>query len=73
MTANSPTRWSSPEARGKSSTPPTLWTPGASIEVGLDLIPDTYQLTCRIVVQLEDGTLVDHYQNGMGETVEVAP
>ncbi|MGI8515326.1 MAG: hypothetical protein ACR2NT_09340 [Acidimicrobiia bacterium] len=50
-----------------------MWTPGASIEVGLDLIPDTYQLTCRIVVQLEDGTLVDHYQNGMGETVEVAP
>jgi len=47
--------------------------PGATIEVDLDLVPDTYQLTCRIVVQLEDGTLVDHYQNGMGESIEVAP
>lgn len=47
--------------------------PGATIAVDLDLVPDTYQLTCRIVVQLEDGTLVDHYQNGMGESIEVAP
>ncbi len=45
--------------------------PGEEIEVNLELAPDTYQLTCRIVVQLEDGSLVDHYQNGMGETIEV--
>ena len=45
--------------------------PGDEIDVELGLTPDTYQLTCRIVVQLEDGSLIDHYQNGMGETIEV--
>ena len=45
--------------------------PGEEIDVDLRLTPDTYQLTCRIVVQLEDGSLVDHYQNGMGETIVV--
>jgi hypothetical protein len=46
--------------------------PGGSFDVDLDLDPDTYQLTCRIVVQLEDGQLVDHYQNGMGTAIKVA-
>jgi hypothetical protein len=46
--------------------------PGGTLEVDLDLVPDTYQLTCRIVVQLADGQIIDHYQNGMGETIEVA-
>ncbi len=45
--------------------------PGEEIDVNLRLTPDTYQLTCRIVVQLEDGSLIDHYQNGMGETIVV--
>jgi hypothetical protein len=45
--------------------------PGGALEVELDLAPATYQLTCRIVVQLADGQLVDHYQNGMGNTIEV--
>ena len=46
--------------------------PGERIEVDLDLLPDTYQLTCRIVVQFE-GQLIDHYQNGMGKSIEVTP
>ena len=44
---------------------------GRRDDVNLRLTPDTYQLTCRIVVQLEDGSLIDHYQNGMGETIVV--
>ena len=37
----------------------------------LTVEPGTYMLTCRIVNGLEDGTVVDHYQNGMSVSVEV--
>jgi uncharacterized cupredoxin-like copper-binding protein len=38
---------------------------GGATELVLDLAPGTYQVSCRIVVQLPDGTIVDHYQAGM--------
>lgn len=44
--------------------------PGERMNVKLDLAAGAYQLTCRIVVQLEDGQLIDHYQNGMGTAIE---
>jgi hypothetical protein len=37
----------------------------------LTVEPGTYMFTCRIVNGLEDGTVVDHYQNGMSVSVEV--
>lgn len=37
----------------------------------LDLDPGTYALTCRIVSQTPDGTIVDHYERGMSATIEV--
>ena len=40
--------------------------------LSVDLQPGTYELTCRIVVQREDGSLVDHYQEGMVTTIEVS-
>ena len=47
-----------------------LIAPGASVELELDLKPDTYQLTCRIVTQTENGTLIDHFQEGMHTKIE---
>ncbi len=35
------------------------------------LEPGTYEFSCRIVVQVDDGTLVDHYHEGMTTTVKV--
>jgi hypothetical protein len=45
---------------------------GGAAELVLDLAPGTYQVSCRIVVQLPDGTIVDHYQAGMVASFEVA-
>ena len=47
-----------------------LIAPGASVELELDLKPDIYLLTCRIVTQTEDGTLIDHFQKGMHTKIE---
>ena len=44
---------------------------GGASELVLDLAPGTYQVSCRIVVQLPDGTIVDHYQAGMVATFKV--
>jgi len=38
---------------------------GSTAELVLDLEPGTYHVSCRIVLQLPDGTIVDHYQAGM--------
>jgi hypothetical protein len=38
---------------------------GESTTLELDLAPGEYQFTCRIVVQAGDGSIVDHYQEGM--------
>lgn len=45
---------------------------GGATELVLDLAPGTYQVSCRIVVQLPDGTIVDHYQAGMVAAFKVA-
>lgn len=45
---------------------------GDSAELVVDLQPGTYQVSCRIVVQLPDGTIVDHYQAGMVARFTVA-
>lgn len=45
---------------------------GDSAELVVDLGPGTYQVSCRIVVQLPDGTIVDHYQAGMVARFTVA-
>ena len=47
-----------------------LIAPGTSVELELDLKPDIYWLTCRIVTQTEDGTLIDHFQEGMHTKIE---
>lgn len=44
--------------------------PGEEIAIGLTLDPGTYQLTCRIVVEVDDG-LVDHFERGMSTIVSV--
>ena len=48
----------------------TIAAEGAA-ELVLELAPGTYQVSCRIVVQLSDGTIVDHYQAGMVASFEV--
>jgi len=44
---------------------------GESRSLTVDLAPGTYQVSCRIVVQLPDGTIVDHYQQGMHALIHV--
>lgn len=43
---------------------------GEEAILDLELPPGKYQLTCRIVVQTDQG-LIDHYERGMHTTVEV--
>lgn len=45
--------------------------PGSTAELVLDLEPGEYQVSCRIVVQLADGTIVDHYEQGMVASLRV--
>ncbi len=44
---------------------------GETLLFTVDLEPGTYEFSCRIVVQVDDGTLVDHYHEGMTTTVTV--
>lgn len=44
---------------------------GGTEELVLDLEPGAYHVSCRIVLQLPDGTIVDHYQAGMVAEFEV--
>lgn len=46
--------------------------PGASTVLRLELVPGEYQLSCRIVVQVPDGSIVDHYAEGMVASVTVS-
>jgi hypothetical protein len=46
--------------------------PEAETALTVNLAPGSYMLTCRIVKGLEDGTVVDHYQEGMAASVDVA-
>jgi uncharacterized cupredoxin-like copper-binding protein len=45
--------------------------PGGQVALSLDLPSGAYQLSCRIVVQLPDGSVVDHYQAGMHARITV--
>jgi hypothetical protein len=45
---------------------------GATTVLTVDLLPGSYTFTCRIVKGLDDGTFVDHYQQGMTASVNVA-
>jgi len=45
--------------------------PDTTYTLTVGLAPGTYQVSCRIVVQLADGTIVDHYQEGMHALVHV--
>ena len=47
-----------------------LIAPGGGTLLKLAIQPGAYMLTCRIVKGLEDGTVVDHYQNGMAVSVD---
>lgn len=43
--------------------------PGGSARLDLVLDAAEYQFTCRIVTSLEDGTVVDHFAEGMIDTI----
>lgn len=45
--------------------------PGETLQFVVDLKPGRYEFSCRIVVQVDDGSLVDHYHEGMTTTVNV--
>ena len=47
--------------------------PGERQGFSLDLAAGTYEISCRIVVATEDGTLVDHYEEGMVTRIDVRP
>jgi hypothetical protein len=44
----------------------------ATTALTVDLLPGSYTFTCRIVRGLDDGTFVDHYQQGMAASVNVS-
>ena len=45
--------------------------PGDTIGVHVALPVGMFQITCRIVAQTDDGRLIDHYEAGMNQLVEV--
>lgn len=46
---------------------------GETGELSVDLAPGRYEFTCRIVFQNEDGSISDHYEQGMHASVTVEP
>ena len=50
-----------------------LIAPGQTVALDVPLQPGTYQFTCRIVSQKPDGAIVDHFEEGMVQTVTVEP
>jgi len=45
--------------------------PGDTIAMSVDLPAGMFQITCRIVAQTEEGRLIDHYEAGMNQLVDV--
>lgn len=45
--------------------------PGETVDLNVELYPGMFQVSCRIVAQTDDGTIVDHYELGMRKTVDV--
>lgn len=46
--------------------------PGETSRVSVDLAPGEYSFTCRIVAQDDEGTVIDHYEQGMSAEVLVS-
>ena len=46
-------------------------TAGSTGSMVVDLTPGAYRVSCRIVVQRPDGSIADHYQEGMVRRLEV--
>jgi hypothetical protein len=49
-----------------------LVAPGATSSLAVDLTAGNYQFTCRIVTETPDGSIVDHFEEGMSQRVEVS-
>jgi hypothetical protein len=49
----------------------SLLAPGVATTMTLTLAPGVYDLTCRIIGQGDDGSVIDHYQEGMHATIVV--
>jgi len=45
--------------------------PGETAAIDIDLAPGSYQFSCRIVGQRQDGSIVDHFEEGMVQRVSV--
>lgn len=45
--------------------------PGETAAIDVDLEPGSYQFSCRIVGEKPDGSIVDHFEEGMVQTVSV--
>lgn len=45
--------------------------PGETVALEVDLYPGMFQVSCRIVAQGDDGELIDHYELGMRQSVDV--
>ena len=48
-----------------------LINPEAETVLTVNMEPGVYMFTCRIVKGLDDGTVIDHYQQGMAASIEV--
>lgn len=48
-----------------------LVAPGEETDLVVDLSPGRYVVSCRIVVRLADGTVMDHLEAGMSRPVEI--
>lgn len=46
--------------------------PGETVAIDVDLGPGGYQFSCRIVGERSDGSIVDHFEEGMVQTVSVS-
>ena len=59
------------EANGSVVAATEMIQPGETVTIDADLEPATYQFSCRIVGEKPDGTIVDHFEEGMLQTVSV--
>lgn len=59
------------DSRGHVVSASALIQPGERTTVELELEPGWYEFTCRIVFQRDDGTVVDHYEEGMHTKIDV--
>lgn len=59
------------EASGSVVAATEMIQPGQTVTIDVDLESATYQFSCRIVGEKPDGTIVDHFEEGMIQTVSV--